>query len=289
MKSKRPVENNELGSAQNRKAHPDLSPKSNSELLNELEEKMSAMTEDDFDFELVEQHLKVLQDRAPVMTDYDESAEFDRLQNEHSGLFDENIDSGTPNVKRRKKAARFLRITEVAVAAVLCLTISANAFDFNPIKMLINWMEDVLQVQSGPSGLMELPEGSGNEYKSLDDALSSKGADSGGCPTWIPTDYSLLNVSVKSSELVTNFVAYYSSNRGDIIIEVTKFNSNWNGTSEKNPGGYIYEHSGYEYYIVSNFEDSKAGWTSGSSTYLIDGKITEKEIKKMIDSIQREH
>jgi hypothetical protein len=289
MKSKKLTENVELGTAHNRKVQPDLNAKSNSEVLNELEEKMASMNEDDFDFELVEQHLKVLQDRAPVMTDYDESSEFARLQNEHSGLFDEDIDSRTPNVKRRKKAVRFLRITEVAVAAVLCLTISANAFDFNPIKMLINWMEDVLQVQSGPSGIMELPEGSGNEYKSLEDALASKGADSGECPTWIPADYSLLNVSVKSSELVTDFVAYYLSNRGDIIIEVTKFNSNWNGTSEKNPGGYIYEHSGYEYYIVSNLEDSKAGWTSGSSTYLINGKITENEIKKMIDSIQREH
>lgn len=291
MKSKNPAENNKLDRTQNRIAQADLLSKSNSELLNELEEKMSAMTESDFDFELVEQHLKVLQDRAPVMTDYDSSVEFARLHNEHSVFFNEENDSPkiNSNKKRRKKVVSFLRISEVAVAAVLCLTFTASAFDFHPIKMLINWMEDVLQVQSGPSGIMELPEGSGNEYKSLEDALASKGTDSRGCPTWIPADYNLLNVSVKSSEIVSNFVAYYSSNRGDLIIEVTQFNSDWNGTSEKNPGGYIYEHSGYEYYIVSNVEDTKAGWTSGSCTYLIDGKITEKEIKTMIDSIQREY
>lgn len=291
MKSKKPAENNELGRAQNRKAHPDLSSKSNSELLNELEEKMSSMTKDKFDYELVEQYLKVLQDRAPVMTDYDASAEFACLQHEHSVLFSEENDSWktNSNEKRRKKVARFLRITEVAVAAVLCLTVSANAFSFNPIEMFLDWAEEILQIQSGPSGMMELPEGGGSEYQSLEEALSKNEIYAGDLPSWVPGDYTLVNVSAKISEGISKYIAYYASDRGDMYIRVDRSNANWTETSEKNAGGYVYETSGVEYYIVSNVEDSKAGWTSGSYSYLIDGKITEAEVKKMIKSIQREH
>jgi len=291
MKSKNPAENNELDRTQNRKAQPDLSSKSNSELLNELEEEMSAMTEDNFDFELVEQHLNALQDSAPVMADYDTSAEFASLQNEHSVLFDEDNDSRKtkPNVKSHKKAVRFLRIGEVAVAAVLLLTVSASAFNFNPIKIFINWMDDILQVQSSPTGIMELPEGSGSQYKSLADALASNDADASGYPTWIPADYKLIDVSIKSSENAKIYFAYFTSDRGDLYIQVYKFNSDWNETSEKNLGGYVYKNNGQDYYIISNLEDSKAGWTSGSYSYLINGKITEDEIKTMIDSIQREY
>lgn len=291
MKSKNPVENNELDRAQKRKAQPDLSSKSNSELLNELEEKMSAMTENDFDYELVEQHLKALQDSAPVMTDYDPSAELASLQNEHSALFDEDNDSRItkPNVKSHKKAVRFLRIGEVAVAAVLLLTVSASAFNFNPIKMFLNWAEEILQVQNGPSGMMELPEESVSQYKSLEEALAKNGADMGNLPSWVPEDYTLVNVSAKTSEGTAKYIAYYASDRGDMYIRVDQSNANWTETSEKNVGGYIFESTGFEYYIVSNIEDSKAGWTSGSYSYLIDGKITEAEIKKMIKSIQREN
>ncbi len=291
MKSKRLTEKVELGTAQIRKVQTDLSSKSNLKLLNELEEKMSGMTEDNFDFELVEQHLKLLQDRAPVMTDYDSSAEFDCLQNEHSILLNEDNNSGTTNsnAKHRKKAVRFLRITEVAVAAVLCLTVSANAFSFNPIEMFLNWAEEILQIQSGTSGIMELPEGSGSKYKSLEEALAKNGTDARNLPSWVPEDYNLVNVSAKISESTDKYIAYYAADRGDMIIKVEQSKTNWTETSEKNPGGHVYETSGFEYYIVSNVDDSKAGWTNGSYSYLIDGAITEAEVKKMIKSIQREH
>jgi len=292
MKRNKLTENIELGTAQNRNVQPDISTKDNAFLLNELEEKMSDMTEDNFDYELVKKYLDELQDRTPVMTDYDSSEEFARLQNEHSTFIHENADSNGPKSssqkKGQRKGLRALHIAEVAVAAVLCLTVSAKAFNFHPILSFLNWTEDILQIQSNSSGIMELPDGSGSEYKSLKDALDSNGADAGGLPTWVPTDYTLANVSVKSSDGIKEYIAYYTSSRGDMFIRVTTRKDNWNETSEKNSGGSIYKNSGYEYYIVSNKEDSKAGWADGSYSYVIDGNITEEEIKMIVDSIQRE-
>ena len=290
MKNKKFTDRISLGKAKSCDSQLDFSGQSNSDLLNDLENKMSTMSEDDFDFTLVDKYLNALQDRAPVMTDYDSASEFTRLQDKHSLIFENDYSENTyvkAGRKNKPKAIRFLRITEITVAAVLCLTVSASAMGFNPIKLFIRWAEDILQVQGSPSGVMELPENSGSQYKSLEDALAKNGADFDGCPTWIPEDYQLIDVSVKISEGTSNYMSYYISARGDLLISVIIDNTAWVETSEKNAGGYIYQKSDQEYYIVTNVSDTKAGWINGSYSYLISGRISEVEIKKMIDSIQR--
>ena len=72
-----------------------------------------------------------------------------------------------------------------------------------------------------------------------------------------------------------------------MLISVIFDNTTWVETSEKNSGGFVYKKSGHEYYIVTNVNDSKAGWISGSYSYSISGRLSEDEIKEMIDSIQR--
>lgn len=276
------------GDAENHGIRPNFAQMSNSELLYELEEKLSAMDEDSFDFEIADSYLKELQDRAPVMTEYDPESEWVRLNEKHPLIFEDdiflrrNVCSG----KRDKtRAVRILRIAEIAAAVVLCLTISANAFNFNPLKLLLNWAEEILQIQGNASGVMELPENSGSQYRSLEDALNKNKVSPALCPTWIPEDYKLVDVSAKSSESLTSISAYYAAPRGDLFIRIIKNYGQWAESSEKSPGGYIYESSGHEYYIITNFEVSKAGWADGSCSYTIEGKISENELKKMIDSI----
>ena len=210
MMNKKLTDKELLGEARSCDCQPDFSSQSNSDLLNDLENKMSTMSEDNFDFTLVDRYLKELQDRAPVMPEYDSAAEFTQLKEEHSLIFENESDENTSVkvVKSKKpKVLRILRIAEISVAAVLCLTISASAMGFNPIKLFIRWAEDVLQVHGSPSGTMELPENSGSPYKSLEDALAKNGADFEGCPTWVPEDYQLIDVSVKISDGTSNFMA----------------------------------------------------------------------------------
>lgn len=90
MKTNKNTQKEEIVTEKNLKVHQDLYAKSNTELFLELENILSEMTEENFNFELVDQYLKVLQDRAPVMTDYHSSTEFARLQNEFSVLFQDN-------------------------------------------------------------------------------------------------------------------------------------------------------------------------------------------------------
>lgn len=67
--------------------HPDYNSYSNMELLGELEEKISTMTENNFDFDLIEKYLLKLQDKAPVMVDYEPATEFASWQRKYDAFF----------------------------------------------------------------------------------------------------------------------------------------------------------------------------------------------------------
>lgn len=40
-----------------------------------------------------------------------------------------------------------------------------------------------------------------------------------------------------------------------------------------------------DYYIISNYDQSKVAWQLGLNTYVIGGQISENEAKEIIDSI----
>ena len=63
------------------------------------------------------------------------------------------------------------------------------------------------------------------------------------------------------------------------------FPDSWNGRTERNDDGEKYEKDGVIYYLVTNQELAKAGWEHGNVSYAISGRITEQELKNMIDSI----
>ena len=108
------------------------------------------------DTDRLEAYLNILQERAPVMEDYDPEAEWEETKVQHPLLF------AVEPSKRSKKATvrRWLgpiRAVDNAVAEVLCLMITANAFGYNPIRQFLNWADGIIHVYSNPSGEMTLP------------------------------------------------------------------------------------------------------------------------------------
>ena len=115
---------------------------------------------------------------------------------------------------------------------------------------------------------MELPDNTPSEYHSLIEALKCNGIDADGLPTWIPQDYSISSVTAKITDGVTRCVAVFESERGELTMRVT-----------------AYSMENVDYYIISNYDQSKVAWQLGLNTYVIGGQISENEAKEIIDSI----
>lgn len=266
--------------------------KSNTMLLIEVEALLSSGEEMDTD--KIEQYLALLQERSPVMEGYDPAAQWDRLNDEHPLLFEREAvsasEAGTEvrysPPPKRSKLVHLLHVAEIAVAALFCIMVAASAFGFNPIQAIFKWADGVIQIYNNPSGVMELPADDPSEYHSLEEVLASDGIDSGGCPSWIPKDYSVAAISVKRTNEFIKYSSIYDSERGEILIRVMQFTkSEWSTVEERETGGHLYSHNGIEYYIISNDGITKAGWNIGECSYLISGQLSESELKQMIDSI----
>lgn len=262
--------------------------KSNTMLLIEVEALLSSGEEMDTD--KIEQYLALLQERAPVMEGYDPAAQWDRLNDEHPLLFEREAVSTSEAgsevrhlpTPKRSKLVHFLHVAEIAVAALFCIMVAANAFGFNPIQAFFKWADGIIS----SSGVMVLPAEDPSEFHSLEEALEASGIDSTNCPKWVPNDYRLAYVNANQTNEFMKFSALYESERGELLIRVMQFTkSEWSTVEERETGGHLYSHNGIEYYIISNDGITKAGWNIGECSYLVSGQLSESELKQMIDSI----
>lgn len=268
---------------------------SNEQLLDEADALMMLDDPDESDTQRMEQCLALLQERAPVMETYDTEKEWEELTEKHSLLFQVDAQEEKRKVKHiSEKAARkrhlplrILRYAEIAAGLLLVMVITANALGYNPIQVFLTWADGVVQMYSNPSGIMELPEDSPSEYRSLAEALTANGLDASGCPTWIPKDYEILMVNAVRTETFDKYSAIYYSERGEILVRVMNFKQEeWAVTDEREDGGHTEDINDTEYYIVTNLDQSKAGWSVGLYSYIISGQITEGELYRMINSIK---
>ncbi len=264
----------------------DVEQRSSQELLQEIEQILATSSSVDIDTDKLEAYLDILQERAPVMEDYDAKAEWEKTKVQHPLLF------APEPAKRPKKADarkwfRSVRAVEIAVAVALCLMITANAFGYNPIRQFLDWADGIIRVYSNPSGEMELPPDDPNEYHSLAEALAAYDIDPDSCPTWIPEDYALKAVTVRDSDGLLRISGTYRGDRGDLIIRVTLHieNDYWANVMERDTGGSTRVIENKEFLIVTNANHAKIGWVQGNCFYEVNGLLTEDEINKILKSI----
>lgn len=271
----------------------ELQSMSNAELLEEIERLISAEP-DAMDTDRLERCLALLQERAPVMENFEPEDKWSEFTNKHALLFaEEESEDGNEDQSqmktsgsRKPRAGRMLKRLSAGLAAALTLVVTATAFGANPIQAVINWADDIISVYTDPSGVMELPEDADTQYRTLEEALETAGIDSLHCPKWIPADYRLVEVSELSFGKIVRCSALYEADRGEFLISITQTDDTALSLSiEKEPGGYTYQFNGVEYYIVSDLERSKAGWQYSGCSYSISGDVSEQEIIRIIESI----
>lgn len=268
--------------------YPSVENRSNTELLEEIDRIMEQG--ENMDVERVEYLLAVLQERAPVMEDYDPVKQWEKVQEDHPLFFTEDALDTVPTKKKVLRGNFFKkasRICQIAATLLLVIVITANAAGVNPVQAVIRWTDGVVQMHGDPSGVMELPAvAEGSAYKSLVEALIDAEIDPDTVPDWIPKDYSLSDVQIRQNDKMIRYSATYSSERGDLSIRVVRYmDTKWVSISEREDGGYLYQHNGIDRYVISNYELTKAGWALDDIVYSISGQITEAELLKMIDSI----
>ena len=270
--------------------YPSVENRSNTELLEEIDRIMEQG--ENMDVERVEYLLAVLQERAPVMEDYDPVKQWEKVQEDHPLFFTEDVLNTMPTKKKVLRGNFFKkasRICQIAATLLLVIVITANAAGVNPVQAVIRWADGVVQMYGNPSGVMELPVAvEGAEYKSLAEALIAAEINPDTVPDWIPKDYSLSDVQIRQNDKMVRYSATYSSERGDLSIRVVRYmDTKWVSISEREDGGYLYQHNGIDRYVISNYELTKAGWALDDIVYSISGQITESELLKMIDSINK--
>lgn len=236
------------------------------------------------DADELELYLKTLQEKAPVMEDYDPEAEWNRLMADHPEFAPEE-EPAAPKTAVRKRFC--LRLGAAAAVLVVFLGVSAAAYRNKSFSGFVDWAQGIMQIHSEPSGVMELPADDPSEYHSLAEALTANGVDPSGCPTWIPEDYKLEDVRVIEKPDFMKISALYSSNRGELYIRIIKYDEVWSKSLERDDNAVLFEDGGKEYWLISNLELEKANWKDAESTYSLSGQITNNEIKKIIMSIPK--
>lgn len=278
-------------------ARPDIQDLSNTELLNEVIEMVEGQSAEDMDVDAIMERLALLQERAPVPMDHAPGDILEDLEKQHPLIFEEldakgaptaeaPVEEGTHEAPKRRGRKRPIYYVAGVFAACFCLVVTANAFGFNPVQMLLEWAEGIVQIYNDPSGIMELPEDDPSEYHSLEEALDAYDMGPDQIPNWIPEDYTLYTVDTLDTDILVQCSASYISSRGELLIRATRFPDNdWSGRTERDDGGSKYEVNGTTYYLVTNQDLSKAGWEYNDISYVISGQITEQELKNMIESI----
>ena len=273
---------------------PNPAEMTNTEILQEIENMMNTPAEE-MDTSGIEKYLSILQSRAPVIEEYDSEVQWAKLEEAHPLAFEDSsqLEEMTSPLSARKEKLHHVRhihmLTRgagVAAAVIVLSTVTANALGFHPIHAILQWAEGVVRVCINPSGTMELPDDTTSEYHSLAEALKCNGIDTDGLPTWIPQDYSISGVTAKITDGVTRCVAVFESERGELTMRVTAYSmENTAATEERDETSVCYSRGGVDYYIMSNYDQSKVGWQLGLNTYVIGGQISENEVKEIIDSI----
>ena len=270
--------------------YPSIENRSNTELLEEIDRIMEQG--ENMDVERVEYLLAVLQERAPVMEDYDPVEQWEKVQEDHPLFFTEDALDTVPTKKKVLRGNFFKkasRICQIAATLLLVIVITANAAGVNPVQAVIRWADGVVQMYGNPSGVMELSTATEEvPYKSLEEALVAAEINPDTVPNWIQKDYSLKDIQIRENDKMVKYSAIYGSERGDLVIRVVLYaDTKWVSISEREEGGYLYQHNGIDRYVISNYDIAKAGWALDNIVYSISGQITEFELLKMIDSINK--
>jgi hypothetical protein len=195
------------------------------------------------------------------------------------------------NRHKRIAGKTFVRVAACLIFAFSLTVVVANAFGYNPIKMIILWKDDTFNLyarnESSDGQLDNV--GNSSSFDRMDDAFEGL-IPTPMMPGWIPEGFSFKYAEKFVRSYNVNILLNYENDDGEVIIfDYVIYNSHVKNVEdetsfEKDSGEVeIYEKNGIKYYIFTNLEQVHAVWGKLNVIYNISGDISSDEMKKIID------
>lgn len=297
--------NNHTGQA-GQPIHFDVSPERldslpSSELADEMERALDAMTEDTYDASVIDAYLEALDRRAPMPEHPDAERAYVALQEKlQTEVKVQGQVSASPTPLGRGRG--ILRAGLVAAITIACLfggMVAAQAVGVDVFGALARWTESAFSfgpIQSGEpaqgdsdpaqqADLSNMPAELPAEYQELWSELAVRGISDFMFPTYIPDGFQVegsdLYISSESDRI--DFSVWYVNGDNDISFGVSHGGNSSTVYEKDNQDVEIYEHGDTIYYIFSNNGRSVATWYANNIEYSLRTSLAESELQTMLD------
>lgn len=195
-------------------------------------------------------------------------------------------------IRVKRMPTRKIRPALVFAALLLFLTAVATAgYLFSTVELRIG-DETAEWVASNPSGELEMPETSSEEYSSLADALTKKSIEAD-IPQWIPFRYSVDSVELNQTQTKLAFSAWYpGQDESGVTILVEQYPDGIPDSviaaTEKSKGNKRYvAPDGIVYYYYPNGELWVGTWAVNNCIATVWGDVSEEEMVCILKSIYK--
>ena len=262
--------------------YDELQSENTQALLDRLEAEMEK--EEIEDTGLIMALTKLLDERTPVpASDGTPEESLKRFRADFAPVLDGDFEE--PQTARRLHPV--LRAALVACLCVIMLFAVASACGVNLIAEFLEWREESFVLHGKGSGQMVMEEPAEGEYASMAEAVASYGITDPVVPTWIPEGFEVQFVQAKDMSHAVNLTACYMQQEQEIRIKVYIGEGGGSDVHSEHSDteSVPYESNGVEFLISKNNEQYRTSWAMNNCICSINGDITEREIKQMIDSI----
>ena len=205
-----------------------------------------------------------------------------------------SISESVPVIHKRNNSGRWKRGLVAAVAAIFILvignSITVSALGFDLFAIIAKWTQETFHFsQAGQTDESNAPNSNfAYPCASLQEALDNYDVTAAIVPTWIPDGYIESDVKIQNTPKQRIFQAKYERSESSIIIKITDYLDDYPEQIEQSDDIIdIYNHTGIDYYIFSNYDQLRAVWITESFECHISGPLTVSEIKQIIDSIEK--
>lgn len=263
-----------------------LRDKSEDELLDAFVDDIFSAPDTEIDLERFDAYLDALDEKDPLPFEIDEEKMFAAFKEKHALLFE---DAGETSRPAHRNHGLPRKIAAVVLAAVLCGSVCVQASGFDIFGAIARWTQDIFSFQLAGSEWEHAPAVLSSEYTSIQEAVDALSIKEKVVPTRYPEGYELDSVKTTIMDKWTKIRAVFVDGEKefsfvirhfDTVEDAPKANAEKDGEDVE-----LYMVNNITHYILGNMETSTATWINNTTVCVINGYLSEGDIKMMIDSI----
>ncbi len=265
------------------------------QLLDELADLLFQDPDGDVDTDQLDALLEKLDEADPLPEPPDPQESLEQFRRRHADLVAamEAESAGTsvssPEKKRSKLKFRIVVIAAILVCLLAEITAQASGRR-GLLDRFVRWTSEVFQIGGNSVDYAmvrtnSLEEGEQASYDTLQEAVDAFGIEAPIVPHKIPERFELTEVVAANEYGKILIRADYISDTGAFQIRYNEaVNANFSSLEIENPNVKTYLMEGIKHYLLTDLGYQKAFWENGELECQMFGKVSEEEMKEIIDS-----